>query len=131
MPKVTTIQLLDDYDNQELPSTTKATRVTIGNQSWDALLSDENVKKLKELVGPFVKDAEKVKRPTKTAEASVGGDQGASGAKPAAKRKVNNGAAIRQWAQEQGMPVKDAGKLAKSVTDAYAAAHPEEPATAG
>ena len=114
MAQQTTVRFVDDLDGSEAVGTVT---FALENRAYEIDLSDENTDKLHEALAPFVEHARK-----------AGGGRGRTrGQASMTDRPVRPSReethAIRQWARDHGHEVSDRGRIPKSVTEAYEAAH--------
>lgn len=103
-------QLVDDLDGTVLePGHGETVLFSLDGVSYEIDLTDENAAQLRETLSPYRAAARKVAR---------------SGGRGTARATTNPQiAAIREWAQAQGLPVSTRGRIPESITQAYEAAH--------
>ncbi|MGW0930711.1 Lsr2 family DNA-binding protein [Streptomyces sp. NPDC002644] len=91
----------------------------LNGESRTVWVTEAKAKKITELFEPFVEHGEEY----------VPEPEPAIFAAPAKPKKSNPErlARIRKWARENGHEVKDQGKIARVVMDAYARANPNDP----
>jgi len=100
--------LIDDLDGGTANETVS---FAIDGNYYEIDLSDENAKKLREALNPFVTHARRAE-PT-----------------PSRRRRSSRStsreksAEIRSWAKAQGLPVSERGRIAASVVERYEQAH--------
>ena len=115
MAQQTTVRFVDDLDGSEAVGTVI---FSLNNRSYEIDLSDENTDKLHEALAPFVEHGRQIGR---------GSGRGRGQRQLAIDKPVRSNReethAIRQWAREHGHEVSDRGRIPKSVTEAYEAAH--------
>lgn len=104
--------LTDDLDGEELPAGTRSTRFALDGVEYEIDLGADNARALADALAPYIAAARRVG--TATRSASPRRARGAD-----AERL----AAIRAWAQQQGHPVGDRGRIRAEVVEAYDAAH--------
>lgn len=105
------ITLVDDLDETGKTEASETVKFSWGGKDYEIDLSDRNAKKFHSVVEPYVEHSRVVRG-------------GRGGRKSAASSGSNHdSAAIRQWAQSQGMSVNPRGQVPKEVREAYAAAH--------
>jgi hypothetical protein len=111
---VETQSLTDDLDGS---SAAETVRFGFDGQSFEIDLSRPNKRALEKLMKPYVQHARKVRgaRSTGRARSSSRSARPSSGGRDLA--------AVRAWANEQGMAVSERGRISKNVLDAYDAAH--------
>lgn len=98
-------QLVDDLDGVELAQGKGTTvRFAFDGSSYEIDLSDKNAKKFKQTLDPYIQAGRKVKREGKSR----------SGGTRDYDPKV-----VRAWANEQGIPVPERGRIPESVLDQY------------
>lgn len=103
--------LIDDLDGGEANQTVT---FAIDGNSYEIDLSDDNAKKLREALSPFVSHARK-------------GDGGAQrgrkrgGSQRAMSREKSS--EIRAWAKAHGLNVSERGRIASHIVEQYEAAH--------
>lgn len=108
-------QYTDDLDGS---SAAETVRFAFEGQSYEIDLSRANKRAFEKLMKPYVQHARK-------ARAGRGGGRSRTSGR-AARSSAGNGrdlAAVRAWANEQGMAVSERGRLSKNVLEAYDAAH--------
>jgi hypothetical protein len=106
----TEVQLIDDLD-QESPAD-ETVRFALDGKDYEIDLNKYHAQALRENLADFVARARRANRQIKTAVA--------------ARRNSGSNreelAAIRQWANENGLKVANRGRIPASVVDAYHAA---------
>ena len=112
MAQKTLIQLVDDLDGSEITEG-KGRTVTLAfdGATYELDLSTANIDKLAELLEPYISAGRK------TTQKSNSGRQSATKSSPDELQ------AIRDWARKNGRTVSDRGRIAKTIRDAYDAAH--------
>ncbi|MBX6386907.1 MAG: Lsr2 family protein [Microbispora sp.] len=114
MAKHTQVILIDDLDGGEANETVT---FAIDGTAYEIDLSDQNAKRLREALSPFVSSA----RRADTGQ-TRGRRRGAgSGSQRAMTREKS--AEIRAWAKAHGHPVSERGRIAASIVQAYEEAH--------
>lgn len=107
-------QLIDDIDGTVLePGSGQTVLFSLDGVAYEIDLTDDNAAALREALAPFVSTARAVsgshgRGSRRTASAATG------------RRDLK---AVRAWAQENGHPVSDRGRVPASVLTAYDAAH--------
>ncbi|PRI12653.1 histone-like nucleoid-structuring protein Lsr2 [Leucobacter massiliensis] len=105
----------DDFTGEE-GATTIA--FSFEGKDYEMELGEENRQKFADALAPYIR----VARAAKVAKAPVSAPKPAND--PATRRAAaERVAAIREWAQEQGMEVSDRGRLPFDVIEAYDKAH--------
>jgi len=116
MAKKVTVQLVDDIDGTPIPEGEGGTVVfSIDRKSYEIDLSDENQRKLRDALAPYI-DAGRV----------VSSGAATTRSRGTAKSSASNGhdlAAVREWARKNGHTVSDRGRVPAAVLEAYDAAH--------
>ncbi|MFC4535401.1 histone-like nucleoid-structuring protein Lsr2 [Sphaerisporangium dianthi] len=102
--------LIDDLDGSTAEETVA---FAIDGTSYEIDLSGENVKKLREVLTPFVSSARR-------GESAPARGRKRGGSQPSARDKS---AEIRAWAKGQGLNVSERGRIASHVVQQYEAAH--------
>lgn len=110
MDKVITKRLDDLHarEGHEVPAEHRTT-FGMGGETYQIDLTEENRKAFEELISPYVDAATKV----------------SNGARPKSKKgkSTPHAPAIRAWAAEEGIVLKDKGPLPREVKEQYAAAN--------
>lgn len=105
MAKVESIKYVDDLDGSEAVG---PVRFGLDKGRYVIDLSEENSARLREFLAPYIAAA-RIDRDAKPGKPRAGqGD----------KEEL---AAIREWAREQGFPVKDRGRIPETVLAVYRA----------
>ena|SRR5690242_16774243 len=109
-------QFTDDLDGG---SAAETVRFGFEGQSYEIDLSRSNKRAFEKLMKPYVQNARKARggRGAGRTRTSSGGS------KRAAAGGGRDLAAVRAWANEQGMAVSGRGRISKDVLEAYDAAH--------
>lgn len=107
------ITLVDDIDETPIEDGKGGTvRFSLDGSSYEIDLNDDNAEKLRTALSAYVKSARKVgARPTSVSASS------------SAKSDPKLLKAIRQWANENGHPVSDRGRIPGEIQAAYHAAN--------
>lgn len=118
MKRITT-ELVDDLDGTIISQNDGGT-VSFGldGKQYEIDLSSANASQLREALAPFIDKARSASS-TRTASAAP---RAASTRKRASAGSSAETQAIREWAQANGYPVGDRGRIAAEVREAYAAA---------
>jgi Lsr2. len=101
--------LIDDLDGGTANETVT---FSIDGNHYEIDLSNDNAKKLREALSPFVSSARRA-------------DPQPSRRRRGSQRSMSRekSAEIRSWAKAQGLPVSERGRIASSVVERYEAAH--------
>ena len=97
-----TVVTVDDIDGT---FGAKTIPFSVGKDSWEIDLTEENEQRLRDALAPFITKARKQPR-TRSAQRTSSGS--------------SNNREIRAWAQEQGIAVPARGRIPQTVVDAYA-----------
>lgn len=111
----------DDLDGSELPDDFRPTRFSFGGTEYEIDLSEENADRLREALAPFIDAARQV-------QPRFGAAPAPSRASSGKRRNPSSSdssrlAEIRTWANQNGYPTGDRGRLRQEIIDAYEAAH--------
>ncbi|WOC13282.1 histone-like nucleoid-structuring protein Lsr2 [Gordonia sp. MP11Mi] len=109
MAKKTVIKIVDDIDGAELDEY-ETVRWSLDGKSFEFDTSPAHAEEFRNHVATYVAASRSVGRATPR--------RGAGSARPGANTRV-----IRQWANENGHPVSDRGRIPADVLAAYEAAH--------
>lgn len=101
--------LIDDFDGTPLSGGSTTTFALNGAQ-YEIDLAPENVEKLREALAPFIKAGRRV------GGAQGGARRSGAGRRPASRSDL---AAIREWAQSQGLKVGDRGRIPAEIIEQY------------
>lgn len=99
--------LIDDLDGGTANETVT---FSIDGNHYEIDLSDENAKKLREALNPFVSNARRADPPSRRRRSQR-------------TMPREKSAEIRSWAKARGLPVSERGRIAASVVKQYEAAH--------
>jgi hypothetical protein len=121
------VRFVDDLDGSDAAGTVS---FGLDGRAYEIDLSDENASRLRESLASFVAaarnsggSATRTRRGQKTAR-KTGAPAVTAGSGPRAQPlDREQTAAIRAWARQNGHQVSDRGRIAKSVVDAFQAAH--------
>jgi hypothetical protein len=119
MAQQVNVKFVDDLDGSDAAGTVS---FAIDGRAYEIDLSDDNAARLRDSLASFVAAGRK------------SGGSGAAGGRRAQKMTASSGsrsqpldreqtAAIRAWARQNGHEVSDRGRIAKTVVDAFEAAH--------
>lgn len=106
MASKTVVTVVDDLDGTTEGAMT--TTFALGGTLYEIDLSPEHLAELRQALAPYV---------------AAGRQVGGKPAKKAGKKGGGNANKIRKWAQENGMPVSNRGRISSEVREAYEAAH--------
>jgi hypothetical protein len=105
------VSLIDDLDGT---TATETVQFNLDGASYEIDLSDDNAAALRNRLDPFVGSARRLSGRSRA---------GRRAGRPAARRRAEDSAAIRDWARAQGYTVSDRGRLAGDIVAAYKKAH--------
>jgi hypothetical protein len=121
------VKFVDDLDGSDAAGT-----VVFGldGRAYEIDLSDDNAARLRESLASFIAAARKsggsaagTRRGQKTAPKMTAPKMTASAGPRSQPLDREQTAAIRAWARQNGHQVSDRGRIAKTVVDAFQAAH--------
>jgi hypothetical protein len=112
---VETQSFTDDLDGG---SAAETIRFAFDGQSYEIDLSRANKRAFDKLMKPYVQHARRVRGARSTGRA-----RSSSRSARSSSSGGRDLAAVRAWANEQGMAVSERGRISKTVLDAYDAAH--------
>ena len=119
MAQRTIVHLMDDIDGSDAD---ESVEFGLDGTTYTIDLNSKNAAELRDVLAPYVGVAQRV----------TGRRRSTAGAAPAAPRAPRSGGGaadrqklqdIRQWARDNGHTVSERGRIAKSVVEAYEAAH--------
>jgi hypothetical protein len=110
-------RFIDDLDGSEASGTVE---FGLEGRSYEIDLSDDNAKKLREALAPFVDAGRKPGGRSSRRGRGRAQSQPAAAEKPRGSSREET-AAIREWARANGHQVSDRGRISKSVMEAYRA----------
>jgi hypothetical protein len=119
-------EFTDDLDGS---SAAETVRFAFDGQSYEIDLSRSNKRAFEKLMKPYVQNARKARGGgrsggrSSTRSSGRGRTSGAAGSGRSSSAGGRDLAAVRAWANEQGMAVSERGRLSKNVLEAYDAAH--------
>ncbi len=126
MAQQVNVRFVDDLDGSDAAGTVA---FGLDGRAYEIDLSDENAARLREALASFVAAARNsggsagTRRGQKTArKATVPATTASSGPRAQTLDREQT-AAIRAWARQNGHQVSDRGRIAKTVVDAFQAAH--------
>jgi hypothetical protein len=111
MARKQVVTVTDDINGREGAETVS---FSYAGHSYEIDLGEKNLAKLEKALEPFIGAARKV---------NGNGSSRRSPARAARGSADFDRAAVRAWAQEQGIEVSARGRLSQSVVEAYQAAH--------
>ena len=120
------VELTDDVDGSVIDNGTgESIEFTVDGVDYAIDLKDENAKEFRKTIGFYVEHATRIggrkRRSTTTAAAP------AAAATPTATKSAPGGReqtrAIREWANANGYPVSDRGRIPAAIVEAFDAAH--------
>ena len=114
--------IVDDYDGTELkPGHGKTISFSLEGTAYEIDLSDKNAKKFTRELEPWIAKAH---RPTGTPSEPRGRSRAHARARSAIERETkSHNRAVREWAQQNGLPVSARGRIANTILESYAARH--------
>jgi hypothetical protein len=118
-------EFTDDLDGS---SAAETVRFAFDGQSYEIDLSRSNKRAFEKLMKPYVQNARKARGGRTGGRSSArstgrGRTSGGAGSGRSSSAGGRDLAAVRAWANEQGMAVSERGRLSKNVLEAYDAAH--------
>ena len=118
MKRITT-ELVDDLDGGIISQGDGGT-VSFGldGKHYEIDLTNANAAQLRDALAPFIAKA----RSASSARAAAPAARASSGRKRASAGSSAETQVIREWAQANGYPVGDRGRIAAEIREAYAAA---------
>jgi Lsr2 len=114
MAQQTTVRFVDDLDGSDASGTFD---FSLEGRQYEVDLSNENAKKLRETLAPFID----VARKTGGRGRHIQRQTTAMTDTPLPSNREDT-AAVREWARAHGHKVSDRGRIPKSVLEAYRAA---------
>lgn len=113
-------QLIDDLTGEPIAEGDgKTVAFSFEGKAYEIDLADENVDAFREALAPYIKAA---RAASGSAPARV--SRASSGSRSSRSTKWSAGyAAVREWAEQNGIAVSPRGRVANSVMEAYEAAH--------
>lgn len=118
MAEIRTTYLVDDLDQGEAAKTVE---FSLDRESYEIDLSNDNAKKLRDALDPYIQHARKASRGRRRSSPRAPRRSGGNGGRSSADREQNT--AIREWARKRGMEVSDRGRIPSHVLDAYHREH--------
>lgn len=118
MKRITT-ELVDDLDGSIIAQGDGGT-VSFGldGKHYEIDLTNENAAQLRDALAPFIDKA----RSASSARSASAASRSSSPRRRASAGSSAETQAIREWAQANGYPVGDRGRIAAEIREAYAAA---------
>lgn len=118
MKRITT-ELVDDLDGSIIAQGDGGTvSFSLDGKHYEIDLASANAAQLRDALAPFIAKA----RSASSARAAAPAARSTSGRKRASAGSSAETQAIREWAQANGYPVGDRGRIAAEIREAYAAA---------
>lgn len=118
MKRITT-ELVDDLDGSIIAQGDGGTvSFSLDGKHYEIDLASANAAQLRDALSPFISKA----RSASSARAAAPAARSTSGRKRASAGSSAETQAIREWAQANGYPVGDRGRIAAEIREAYAAA---------
>jgi len=106
--------LIDDFDGSPLSPGASTTTFSFNGAQYEIDLGPENVAKLRDALGPFIKAGRRVGGAGKAAPRRRGAGRHSNGS--------NDVTAIREWARANGHTIGDRGRIPAALIAAYEAA---------
>jgi hypothetical protein len=113
-------EFTDDLDGS---SAAETVRFAFDGQSYEIDLSRANKRAFEKLIKPYVQSARKAKAGGRSGGRSGGRGRSSGGSSRSSSSSGRDLAAVRAWANEQGMAISERGRISKNVLEAYDAAH--------
>ncbi|KXC06520.1 MULTISPECIES: histone-like nucleoid-structuring protein Lsr2 [Microbacterium] len=111
--EIKTYIVVDDLTGEEIPEEDSVSiQFSYGGQAYEIDLSRQNATKLDDFLAPYIDKARRVR--------SFGAAPARRAAPAARTRDLE---AVRAWARSNGHTVSTRGRVAKSLLEAYDAAH--------
>jgi len=106
MAKRTQVNMVDDLDGREMNGTGKTISFAHGGNTYEIDLSEQNARKLQEVLAPYVAAGRRV-----------------GGRRPVLDTDKPDLHAMRTWAKSHGIKVSERGRVSQEVQDLYRSAH--------
>ncbi len=119
MAQQVNVKFVDDLDGSDAASTVS---FGLDGKTYEIDLSDDNAAKLRDSLARFVGAARRSGGSATAGSHRTPKMTTTSGRRPQPLDREQT-AAIRAWARQNGHQVSDRGRIAKTVTDAFRAAH--------
>src|SRR5690242_16161591 len=113
-------QFTDDLDGS---SAAETVRFAFEGQSYEIDLSRANKRAFEKLMKPYVQSARKARGGRSTGRGRSSSTRSSARAARSSSANGRDLAAVRAWANEQGMAVSERGRISKNVLEAYDTAH--------
>lgn len=109
MAKKVLVHMTDDLDPSGNTEAHRTLEFSFDGTEYEIDLHDDNVKRFKEMLAPYVEAAKAKPAPRKH--------------KPRSTQARTHSQEVRRWAREHGHQVSDKGRISAEAVSAYAAAH--------
>ncbi|SFM64804.1 Lsr2 protein [Pseudonocardia ammonioxydans] len=109
MAQIKEVRLVDDLSGDAADETIE---FGLDGRNYEIDLSDDNAKKLRDVLADYVAAARRAAAPARRRATS-----NAAARRPSVDREQNQ--AIREWARKRGMKVSDRGRIPAEVLEAY------------
>ena len=109
MAQIKEVRLVDDLSGDAADETIE---FGLDGRNYEIDLSDDNAKKLRDVLADYVAAARRAAAPARRRGAS-----NSAARRPSVDREQNQ--AIREWARKRGMKVSDRGRIPAEVLEAY------------
>ena len=109
MAQIKEVRLVDDLSGDAADETIE---FGLDGRNYEIDLSDDNAKKLRDVLADYVAAARRAAAPARRRAAS-----NSAARRPSVDREQNQ--AIREWARKRGMKVSDRGRIPAEVLEAY------------
>ena len=119
MAQQVNVKFVDDLDGSDAAGTVS---FAIDGRAYEIDLSDDNAARLRDSLASFVAAGRKSGGASAAAGRRAPKMTASSGSRPQPLDREQT-AAIRAWARQNGHEVSDRGRIAKTVVDAFEAAH--------
>jgi hypothetical protein len=116
MAQMFQLLMVDDIDGQTAQETV---RFSLDGVAYEIDLTEDNAARMRESFAEWIGSARR---------AEAGGHDESRAARPVRAHRSSStppsdARAVRDWAEEQGLPVSERGRISARVREAYAAAH--------
>ena len=116
MAQKVVVQLVDDLDGSPIEDGSGSTvSFAIDGTNYEIDLSDDHASEFRDALSPYLQAARRVAAGGRRGPARSSGSSGSAAASEAA--------AMREWANAQGMKVSQRGRVGADVVEAYRASH--------
>lgn len=115
-----TVEWVDDFTEESFnPDNNEGRTVqfALDGQGYEIDLTNENIRKLMDLLEPYVKVGRRVR--VTQAPSSSRRSRAKAGSSEPTSIDPDDLQAMRHWAREQGIPVADKGRVPQAIREAY------------